>query len=123
MSHRSSHILLNVPKEYWSLSNFRSTLGHKVNHSFTKSNVIFISVIHPRHGPIKAAVSTKKIHKGQEILYHYNYDMDGYVPTWYAKSYKRETKMEWPKTKIFDETDKVDPIFREFASLNEHEIK
>ena len=117
MSHRSSHILLNVPKEYWSLRNFRSTLGHKVNHSFTKSNVIFISVIHPRHGPIKAAVSTKKIHRGQEILYHYNYDMDSYIPTWYAKTYERDPNLKWPKTKIFDETDNVDPIFGELSNI------
>lgn len=123
MSHRSSRILLNIPNEYWSLSHFRSTLGHNVNHSFTKSNVIFISVIHPRHGPIKAAVSIKKIHKGQEILYHYSYDMDGYVPTWYAKIFKRETKRNWPKTKIFDETDNVNPIFEGFASLNKNEMK
>merc|ERR1712126_147703 len=88
MSHRSSYFLLNVLEEYWSLSKFRSTLGHKVNHSFTKANAIFISVIHPRHGPIKAAISTRKIMKGQEILCNYGYDPNGYVPSWYAKLYK-----------------------------------
>ena len=116
MSHRSSYFLLNVLEEYCSLSKFRSTLGHKVNHSFTKANAIFISVIHPRHGPIKAAISTRKIMRGQEILCNYDYDSNAYVPRWYAELYKEETNKDWPTKLIFDELDNVNPIYRSFEN-------
>ena len=49
--------------------------------------------------------------------------MDGYVPTWYAKTYERETKLKLPKVKFFDEMDNVDPIFGELANLNVNEMK
>ena len=105
MSHQSSHFLINVLKEHWSLSKFRSTLGHKVNHSFRKANAIFVSVIHPRHGPIKAILSIKRIKKGQEILCNYDYPSDAKVPSWYANAYKIELNKEWPADQVFDETD------------------
>ena len=114
MSHQSSKFLLNVLPEYWSLSKFRSTLGHKINHSYKKANAIFISVIHPRHGPIKGILSITNIKKGQEILCNYDYPMDSNVPTWYANAYQMEFGKSWPNNQIFDETDDSKPVYSEF---------
>ena len=111
MSHQSSSFLLNVLKEHWSLSKFRSTLGHKANHSFIKANAIYVSVIHPRHGPIKAVLSIKRIKKGQEILCNYDYPLDAKVPSWYSNTYKIELNKEWPVEQVFDETDDCKPVY------------
>jgi hypothetical protein len=43
---------INVPIEYWNVTSFRATLGHKFNHSFTKSKAGYAKVSHPRFGMI-----------------------------------------------------------------------
>ena len=30
----------NIPKEFWNISKYRATLGHKINHSFKEVNVM-----------------------------------------------------------------------------------
>ena len=65
VKHRSPEFNIDVPSEYWEISNYRATLGHKANHSFLKSNAKYVSVIHPRHGPISAVISKRKIKKGE----------------------------------------------------------
>ena len=101
--HRSSEFNIDVPSEYWEISHYRATLGHKANHSFLKSNAKYVSVIHPRHGPILAVVSKRKIKKGEEILCSYGYLPDGAVPGWYANSYYDEFKENWPGNIVYDE--------------------
>ena len=110
MSHQSSAFMLNVLKEHWDIKNFRSTLGHKANHSFKKRNAIYISVIHPRYGPIKALVSNKKIKKGEEIFLSYGYGKDALLPSWYAKVYEKEFNKPWPGV-FFNESDNTSPLY------------
>jgi hypothetical protein len=45
---------MNFPPGYRSLSEYRATLGHYVNHSFKKTNAEFSSVFHPRFGNVMA---------------------------------------------------------------------
>ena len=80
---------MNILKDDWSINNYRATLGHKANHSFAKSNAKFVSVVHPRHGPIVSIVSKRKIEKGEEILCSYGYGEDALVSSWYANAYKK----------------------------------
>ena len=94
--HRSLEFNIDVPSEYWEISNYRATLGHKANHSFLKSNAKYVSVIHPRHGPINAIVSTRTIKKGEELLCSYGYSTEDSVPSWYARAYYEEYGTKWP---------------------------
>ena len=50
---------LNVPKEYWSILKYRASLGHKINHSFTKKNTKFGWSYSPRLGYVRSIVATK----------------------------------------------------------------
>ena len=68
--HRSPEFNIDVPSEYWEISNYRATLGHKANHSFLKSNAKYVSVIHPRHGPISAVVSNERSRKERKFYAH-----------------------------------------------------
>ena len=94
---------MNVLKEHWNITNYRATLGHKANHTFTAKNSRFQSVIHPRFGPIVAVISLKKIKKGEEILVSYGYSAESSVPSWYAKAYEQELRDPWPGKHIFYE--------------------
>ena len=111
MNHVSPTFFINLLKEHWNISNYRATLGYKINHSFTKQNAKYVSVIHPRFGPIVAAVSEKKIKKGEEILCSYGYYEDTIVPTWYAKVYQEELNHPWPGKHIYDENDATKLLF------------
>ena len=101
--HRSPELKMDVPMEYWSIANYRATLGHKTNHSFLKSNGLFVSVIHPRHGPINAIVSTRKIRKGEEILCSYGYTEHSLIPSWYANAYYEAFNKTWPGKFVYNE--------------------
>ena len=81
-------------------------VSNSSNHSFIKFNCQYISLIHPRHGPISAIQSIRKIVKGEEILTFYGYKEDKYVSTWYTKTYKEELKAPWPRTYVYDENDR-----------------
>ena len=106
MDHDSPTFKLNILEEHWNITNYRATLAHKANHSFRRFNSKFISVIHPRHGPIAAIQSLRRINKGEEILVNYGYSEDGFVSNWYANAYKNELKMSWPGKYTYDENDK-----------------
>ena len=87
MDHDSRLFKLNILEEHWNITSYRATLAHKANHSFLKYNCKFISVIHPRHGPIVAIKSLKRVAKGEEPLVSYGYGTDGFVSRWYADAY------------------------------------
>ena len=106
MDHDSRLFKLNVLEEHWNISSYRATLAHKANHSFLKHNCKFISVIHPRHGPIAAIQSLRTIAKGEELLVFYGYRPDGFVSRWYAEAYKKELNRPWPGKYVYDENDK-----------------
>ena len=93
-------------EEHWNITHYRATLGHKANHSFTKHNSQYISLIHPRHGPISAIMSLKRIAKGEEVLVFYGYSPNSFVSSWYAKAYEEELHMPWPGRLINDENDR-----------------
>merc|ERR1711963_439775 len=97
--------LLNVLKEDWNISKYRATIGHKINHSFTKTNTKFGHVYHPRFGQIRSIVATKDIQKGEELLVNYGYGLidSRNLPGWYVEAYEREVgpypKKHVPKPK------------------------
>ena len=103
MYHRSPGLQIDVPIEYWSIENYRATLGHKANHSFLKSNGLCFSVIHPRHGPINAIVTMRKIRKGDEILWSYGYTEHSLIPSWYAIAYYEAFNKTWPGKFVYNE--------------------
>ena len=82
--------LKNIPKEYWSLSNYRATLGHKINHSFTKANTRSGLVYHPRFGYCRTIVATKDIKKHEELWINYGYPVNQHSPGWYLDTYEKE---------------------------------
>ena len=89
---------IHIPQAYWSTSNFRATLGHKVNHSFMFAKSKFSSVYHPRFGNIKSVVATSNITKGEEIFVNYGYSKISAVPEWYSNLYLEETGKHWSDT-------------------------
>ena len=107
IGHKLGTFKVNLLKEHWDITKYRATLGHKVNHSFTKKNTIAQSVIHPRFGPINYLLSTRKIKKGEEILWSYEYETKNWVPKWYAEAHKRELNAPWPGKKIYNDTSEV----------------
>ena len=88
---------IHIPVPYWNISQFRQSLGHKLNHSFRYNNTMFGYAYHPRFGNIRAIVATTKIQKGKEILVNYGYELGSQVPTWYSALYKTELGLEWYK--------------------------
>ena len=62
---------MNIPKHYWNITNFRATLGHKINHSFKDSKAKFGIAFHPRFGKVVTIIATKNITKHEEILIDY----------------------------------------------------
>ena len=107
IDHAFGTFQINILKEHWDITKYRATLGHKVNHSFTKKNALYQSVIHPRFGPINCLLSTRKIKKGEEILCSYEYETKNWVPKWYAEAHKRELNVPWPGKKIYNDTSEV----------------
>ena len=101
--HQSEKFYMNLLQEYWDITKYRATLGHKVNHSFVNVNAKFRSVIHPRFGPIVAVLSIKNIRKGEEIFTSYGYTPESSVPRWYANAYEREFKKPWPGKNVYND--------------------
>ena len=100
-------IKIHIPKPYWNISNFRSTLGHKVNHSFKYATTIFGWVFHPRFGNIRSIVAIQDIAKGEEVLVNYGYSQNNHAPKWYINLYKEETGKEWNVQKFRDVDEQV----------------
>ena len=90
-------VQIHIPEPYWNISDYRATLGHKLNHSFTKSKAIWGRAFHPRFGHVKCAVANQDIKKGEEILVDYKYHIGQIVPKWTSDLYLEETGKEWRK--------------------------
>ena len=94
LNFNDTHIF-DIPKSFWDISNFRSTLGHKVNHSFKFSKSGFGHAFHPRFGNIRSIVAISNITKGEEILIDYGYTQGVIVPNWYSALYLKEMGKHW----------------------------
>ena len=106
-------LVIHIPEEYWNISNYRATLGHKINHSFVHGKSNFGFAYHPRFGDIRCLYATDDISKGEEILTNYGYRIGGHrVPGWYKELYEKETGKIW----ITTETPK--PIQRQVHPSN-----
>ena len=80
-------LLLDVPEKYRSLVEYRTTLGHKANHSF-KNNAEYTAVDHPVLGGIACLVATTEIDVDEEVFAHYRYGNIDRVPVqWYVDEY------------------------------------
>ena len=90
---------IHIPKDYWDISNFRSTLGHKVNHSFLFPKTKYGFAYNPRFGYIRTVVAKSNITKGEEVLVDYGYSRRSRVPLWYSDLYLKEMGDQWYKRK------------------------
>ena len=79
--------ILDIPESCRSISNYQSTLAHKICHSF-EPNARYDYVIHPRFGRIRCAVAIKDITVGEEIVSDYKYSWDR-APQWYRNDLLR----------------------------------
>ena len=86
---------IHIPEPYWNISNYRATLGHKVNHSFKLNKVRYGYVYHPRFGNIKCCYTTAPIAKGEEIYVNYGYPIGAPAPEWISDLYLAETRKSW----------------------------
>jgi len=92
----SSSVNLDIPPQYRSIVDYRTTLGHKVNHKFDPdANTEFTVVKHPLFGPICGLVATKFIDIDEELFVDYNYDADALIaPQWnWYKEAKSQLEM------------------------------
>ena len=72
---------IDFPPSMASLTVYRASLGHKVNHSFLP-NSVFGTMFHPRWGRVRTVVTTSLVRAGEEILVDYGYDLVR-CPDWY----------------------------------------
>ena len=79
-------IVIDVPPEWASTTNYCATLGHKVNHSFAPhANLEFDFSEHPRFGMIRCARTLRDIDEGEELLWDYGYAKGTRVgPEWFV---------------------------------------
>ena len=83
-------VVLDIPLEYRELANFRTTLGHKVNHKFSQeANGYFEVVKHPLFGVIVAIIAKEVIEEDEEIFVDYNYTLNPESPDWYKEAHKK----------------------------------
>ena len=83
-------ITIDIPPRYSSIIDYRSSLGHKVNHNFVDKevNAEFGLMNHPRFGLVRCIRSTRAINVGEEIFVDYGYgtdEKDDGHPKWYQK--------------------------------------
>ena len=89
-------VVIHIPEPYWNISNYRATLGHKVNHSFRYANTAYRKAFHPRFGNIRSVFATKDIIKGEELLVDYGYSPNsGNTPPWISELYLKEMGKQW----------------------------
>ena len=99
-------LVIHIPEEYWNISNFRATLGHKINHSFIYDKSKYGYAYHPRFGDIRCVYATDDIKQGEEILINYGYRIGGHrVPDWYSALYEKETGKKWTTTIVSTQTE------------------
>ena len=80
---------LDIPDQYRSVDNYRTTLGHKVNHKFEDTNVEYKIVDHPVFGVIVCLIATEDIDVDDELFASYNYGLDE-APQWYKDLHDEE---------------------------------
>ena len=97
---------------------FRSTLGHKLNHSFSP-NVRFETVDSPRFGIVMCMRTTRPIRRGEELLNHYGYRVTKDAPLWYLyglrdflREHPGEANSDVMKVVIGNNLDKLDSYLR-----------
>ena len=90
-------VFIHIPEPYWNISQYRATLGHKVNHSFRYAKAYYRKAFHPRFGNIGSVVATADINKGEEILVDYGYarNRGNNAPTWVSELYLKEMGKQW----------------------------
>ena len=88
-------LYINIPEQYWSISNYRASLAHKLNHSFKKTKVMWGHAFHPRFGHIKSVVAQENIKRGEEIFIDYGYRVGSQVPKWFSDLYLEEIGKNW----------------------------
>jgi len=81
-------MVLDVPEQYRSIYQYRTTLGHKANHLFEGKNAVYDTVNHPVQGGIVILVATHAIQPDDEIIVDYLYDVEEAEP-WYQDLYDR----------------------------------
>jgi len=86
-------ITLDIPPKFSNIVDYRSSLGHKVNHNFSsrKVNAEFGLMNHPRFGLVRCVRSTRAIGVGEEIFVNYGYgtdESDEGHPMWYQQGLK-----------------------------------
>ena len=75
---------IDMPSEYRGWSRYRTTSGHKVNHSFVAANCEFGTFFHPRFGRVPCIKTMKPaLKKGTELLCYYHYALSD-CPQWYS---------------------------------------
>ena len=83
-------LLIDVPEEYRSVVEYRTTLGHKANHSF-RNNAEYAFVDHPVLGGIACLVATEDIDDDEEVFTHYRYGEIQLVQLpWYGEEYNHQ---------------------------------
>lgn len=94
------NIQINIPESMWNTTKYRATLGHKLNHSFTRRQTDYNWVVHPRFGLIRSVMAIKDIAPDEELFVHYRYPVkaESRVPKWYKDLYEVEVG-PWPKLK------------------------
>ena len=85
----SEDILLDIPEGYRSVEDYRTTLGHNVNHMFDEhTNVEFDFVDHPVFGVIVCLLAIKDIEVEEELFVNYNEPLED-APHWYRELYEK----------------------------------
>ena len=99
---------INVPKDYWNITKYKATLGHKVNHSFIKTNTVYGNAYNPRFGKCICHIATKNIKKYEELWTNYHYEDGDDVPEWYKEVRKIELGKEFGVKKRAERADRID---------------
>ena len=79
-------IVIDIPGKWRDKAEYRTTLAHKVNHKFEKTNAFLETVHHPVLGALGCLVAKTKIDENAEIYIDYEYDIKA-APQWYKDGY------------------------------------
>lgn len=85
---------IDVPEPFHKMKRYRSSLGHKANHSFTP-NAQYLPLYHPRFGDVKSVVAMSPIKKGEEITVDYGYASHSKGPKWYQEAKRQEKRVKY----------------------------
>ena len=90
---------INIPEGYWNVTQFRGTLGHKMNHDFLEFRAAFSFAMHPRYGWIRTVIAIDNIYRGEEIFINYHYPIvaNSFAPKWYQDLYEAQIE-QWPRS-------------------------